>query len=722
MNTSWRKRIMIQKAYNITGFDCANCAAKTEAHLNRNKNINYARIDFSGNRLYITFKEKEMSIPEILDVIKEVETDPIEISESTSGLHKTNKILTKDLYILIGRIIFSIIALILNVTTFRGDNFFWVRFGVALGALLVISYDIIYKVINHIIHLENPIDEFLLIIIAVAGAFTLETIQKGTFIECILVVVLFQIGSAIEGIATNKSKAAIMSAVDIRIETASLLENKEVKVVRPEDLKVGDLIIIKVGERVPVDGVVVDGEATIDTSSLTGEFAPRKAIKDNEVYSGCLVKTGSITVKVSKEYKDSTVAKIIELISNSGEKKSKADKFITKFARWYTPAVVFVSILYIVIGGLITKDWENYVYQGLEFLVVSCPCAIVISVPLAYFSAIGLGSKRGIVIKGTNYLDELVKLKKLVTDKTGTITHGSFSIQYIHPVNCKEEELMEAIYCAECLSTHPIGKAICHEKDLRKLAAEQKDYTEIAGFGIETTYHNKKILVGSKKLLAKYNIESLIPSEIGSDVHCAVDGKYLGYIVLSDTIKEDAQPMVDLLHKNKVEIILLTGDDEVNAKDVCTKLGIDRWHSNLLPEEKESYLELEMKDNKGTTAYIGDGINDAPCISRSDIGIAMGGIGSDMAVENADVVIMNDDPAKVYDALKIAKIARNVSIFNIIFALFIKIGIMVLVAIKVNVPMYVAVLGDTGVTVLLVINSLLILYRKIDHEKELKKK
>ena len=713
---------MIQKAYNITGFDCANCASKTEAHLNRNKNINYARIDFSGNRLYITFKDKEMSIPEILEVIKEVETDPIEISETTSGVHKTSKIITKDLYILIGRIIFAIIALILNVTAFRGDNFFWVRFIVSLVSLLVISYDIVYKVIKHIVHLENPIDEFLLIIIAVTGAFVLETLEKGTYIECILVVALFQIGSAIEGIATNKSKAAIMSAVDIRIETASLLENNEIRVVKPEDLKVGDLIIIKVGERIPVDGLVVDGEATIDTSSLTGEFTPKKAIKDSEVYSGCLLKTGSITVRVNKEYKDSTVSKIMELISSSGEKKSKADKFITKFARWYTPTVVCISILYIVIGGLITKDWKAYVYQGLEFLVVSCPCAIVISVPLAYFSSIGLGSKRGIVIKGTNYLDELVRLKKLVTDKTGTITHGSFSIQHIHPVDCNEEELMNAIYAAECLSTHPIGKAICHEKDLRKLAAEQKDYTEIAGFGIETTYQNNKILVGSKKLLDKYNIECLTPSEIGSDVHCAVNGKYLGYIVLSDTIKEDAQPMVDLLHKNKVEIVLLTGDDEANAKDVCMKLGIDRWHSNLLPEEKESYLELEMKDNKGTTAYIGDGINDAPCISRSDIGIAMGGIGSDMAVENADVVIMNDDPAKVYDAFKIAKIARNVSIFNIVFALFIKIGIMVLVAAQINVPMYVAVLGDTGVTVLLVINSLLILYRKIDHDKELKKK
>lgn len=717
---------MIQKVYNIIGFDCANCAAKTEAHLNRQDNINYARIDFSGNKLYIAFKDKEMSIPEILEKIKEVETDPIEITENSGKFTNAKKIITKDIFILLGRIAISLVCLLLNVFAFSSADFFWVKFSLAIFATLVISYDIIWKVINHIIHLENPIDEFLLIILAVSGAFALESInhfQNGenvNFMECILVVMLFQIGNAIEGIATNKSKAAIMSAIDIRVDSANLLKDGSIEIVKPEELKVDDIILVKVGEKIPVDGIVIDGDATIDTSSLTGEFLPVLAKEGKEVYSGCLIKSGSLHIKVTKRYEDSTVSKIVELISTSGEKKSKADKFITKFARWYTPIVVLASALFILIGGLITKDWNTFVYKGLEFLVVACPCAVVISVPLAYFSAIGLGSKRGIVIKGTNYLDELVKLKKLVTDKTGTITHGSFSIQVVHPVGVDDNELLKALYAAECLSTHPIGKAICHGHNFKELASKQKDFCEIAGFGVETTYGNNHILAGSKKLLNKYNIEVIEPTEIGSVVHCAINDRYAGYVVLSDTIKEDAQPMVDLLHGEGVEIILLTGDDETNAKEVCNRLGIDRFHANLLPEDKENYLELEMKDNKGTVAYVGDGINDAPCISRSDVGIAMGGIGSDMAVENADVVIMNDDPAKVYDAVRIAKMARNTSIFNIAFALFIKIGIMILVSF-IKVPMYIAVLGDTGVTVLLVINSLLLLYRNVSRKVKHKK-
>ncbi len=723
---------MTKKVYNISGFDCPNCAAKTEAHLASQEDVEYVHIDFSANKLFITYLGEPWKKEKLVKVIAEVESDPLNISEEKQS-HDKVSIFTMNMKVMVVRIIFAIAMIIVCMFGLARSEFNWLRFGLYCGTVVVIGYDIFYKVFNHIKNRVSILDHHLLISIAALGSLCIalidlvngenpihNNIALDDTIEAVMVITLFQIGSIIENIATNKSKAAIMSAVELRVDTANLLENDTIKIVKPEELKIGDKIIIKTGELIPVDGVVIDGDAYIDTSSLTGEYVPIHASKDSEIYSGCLVKEGNVTVSVKKLYADSTVNKIIELIQNSGEKKSKADEFIAKFAKIYTPIVVVLAILVFVIGGLVAmfnkvpNAWLTWLHTGLEILVIGCPCAIVISVPLAYFSAIGLSSKHGIVVKGGNYIDKLAEIGKLITDKTGTLTHGSFSIQKLENIDIDKEEFMSYLVSLEYLSSHPIGKAICHDYKLKKKKSV-KLFKEIAGVGCYGIIDGKQVIAGNLKMMEENHISLEASKESGSIVYVAIDNKYVGYVLLADTIKEDAQPMVDLLHGIGVEIILLTGDKEENARDICNKLGIDRWHSELMPNMKTEILEKEMSDYQKTVAFIGDGINDAPSIIRSDVGIAMGGIGSDIAVSNADVIIMNDDPAKVYDAITIAKKGRRTSLFNIVFALLIKIVVFVLALIyhDQDFMMYVAVLADTGLTVLLVLNSLLLLYRPV---------
>ena len=737
---------LVKKTYHISGFDCGNCAAKAERHLNSKEGVEVATLDFAANKLYITYNGNAWTLNELKRVIAEVENDPLNIYEEGAKNKKKQKakIFTKNMWFILGRVIFATLATLACIFLLGKAEYNWLRFGIYLAIYAVIGYDILWKVIMHIRHRTNPLDHNLLITTAAIGAFTLCVIQFLNWdkygehvihylsenysiamdhaMDAMMVIILFQIGRIIEAVATNKSKAAVMSAVELRVDTANLLTEEGVKVVTPEELEVGQSIIVKVGELIPVDGEVIDGDAQVDTSSLTGEFVPVRVKKDDNVYSGCLIKQGQITVKVKKIYADSTVSKIIELITSGGEKKSKADEFIAKFGRLYTPIVVGVAILVMLVTGLVRhtgEGWMDAVYEGLEILVTGCPCAIVISAPLAYFAAIGLSSKNGIVVKGASFLDQLFSLGTVVTDKTGTLTKGSFSIQHIKPNNVDEEELLADLYVVEALSNHPIGKAICHGLNLKKIAAEVTDFEEIAGFGVECNYKGKHIVAGSNKMMNKYNIAYTEASEVGAVIYVATNDKYMGYVVLSDEIKENALEMVNLLHKQNIDVVLLTGDHEENAKDISRKLGIDRYHSELLPEQKTVILEQEIAASKKTVAFVGDGINDAPSIIRSDIGIAMGGIGSDIAVENADVVIMNDDPTKIYDAVKISKIARHTAVFNIVFSLFVKIAVAVLVVMHEmvptfpEIPMYVAVLADTGLTVVMVLNSLAVLYRKI---------
>ena len=719
---------VVKKIYHISGFDCPNCAHKSELHLAKQEGIEDAHIDFSTNKLFITYKNKPFTIEQIKQVIAQVESDPLDISEIEGKVEHKERLFTKAMWFLLARIVIGVVILIVNLVALEhADNSGWIRFGLYTAATVLLTYDVFWRVVIHVKNLRNIIDHNLLITIAILGATALSIIhlvgehdvEHGVHfaMEAMMVVGLFQVGQIVEKIATNRSKLAVMKAIQLRVEYANLLKDNEVRKVDPEELQIGDNVVVSAGEMIPVDGEVISGSAYIDKSSLTGEFVPVLAdTNEKEVFAGCLVKTGSVTISVKKKYEESAVAKIIELISNSGEKKSKADEFIAKFAKWYTPAIVIASVLVLLIGGLITQDWKEFVVRGLEILVTGCPCAIVISVPLAYFASIGLASKRGIVIKGTNYLDQLNNVEKIVTDKTGTLTHGVFTITKVATQEgVKEEELLKALYAAESLSTHPIAKAICHDVDVKALAAKQVDYKEIAGFGVQTTYEGEKIYAGNAQFMRDNGVTNVTEDNIGTIVHCKKGDRYLGYIVLYDEVKKEAYDMVRLLHKEKKEVVLLTGDKKENADYIKAELALDRVYSELTPDQKTEILEKEMSATNKAVAFVGDGINDAPSIMRADVGMAMGAIGSDIAVENADVVIMNDNPAKVYEAVKIARIARHTAVFNIVFALFVKFVVAALVLILGSkyIPMIVPVIADTGLTVVLVINSLLILYRKL---------
>ena len=717
----------IKKTYHISGFDCPNCAHKSEEHLAKQEGIDSCHIDFSTNKLFITYKNKPFTVEQIAKIIAQVESDPLDIKEIEGKTEHKEKLFTKSMWFLLFRVLFSVIVLVLNLVLFEKlDASGWIRFAIYTFATLLLTYDVTWRVFIHIKNRKNIIDHNLLITIAVIGATALAVIhlledgmqEHGVHfaMEAMMVVGLFQVGQIVEKIATNRSKLAVMNAIQLRVEYANLEKDGQVIKVDPDELNINDIVVIGAGEMIPVDGEVIEGSAYVDKSSLTGEFVPVLAdVNNNDVLAGCLVKSGLIKVKVLKKYEDSAVAKIIELISNSGEKKSKADEFIAKFAKWYTPAIVILSLLVLLIGGLITQGWKEWFVSALKILVTGCPCAIVISVPLAYFAAIGLASKNGIVIKGTNYMDEINNLTKVITDKTGTLTQGVFAIQKIQPAEeVKEQDLLNALYAAECLSTHPIAKAICHEVDVKALAAKQVDYKEIAGFGVETTFEGSKIYAGNIAYMQKTGVKVDAANEQGMVVYCQKDNQYLGYIVLNDEVKKEAYDMVRLLHKEKMEVVLLTGDKNDNALALQKELNIDRVYSELTPEQKTLILEQEMLNEKKNVAFVGDGINDAPSIMRSDVGFAMGAIGSDIAVQNADVVIMNDNPAKVYESVKIARIARHTAIFNIIFALAVKAIVAILVlALQDKIPMVVPVIADTGLTVVLVLNSLLILYRKI---------
>jgi len=724
---------MTKKVYIVSGFDCAVCAGKAEAHIAKQKDVESARMDFTNNKLYINFKDKPWDCDKLGKVISEVESDPLNISEDNGGANQKVEIFNKRMKFMLFRIAIVVVISLLNIFLLTQESLTIIRTILYALSIIFIGYDITYKVFVHIKHKNNILDHNLLITIAALGSFVISllelnsdhlryignlTIAMDDAMESVMVITLFQIGQIIESIATNKSKAAVMNAVELRVDKANLLTPEGIVSVKPEDLKIEDKIVVTSGELIPIDGVVVDGEAYIDTSSLTGEFIPVLGVKNTEVFSGCLLKSGSITISVTKKYEDSTVSKIIKLISEGGEQKTKADEFIAKFAKIYTPIVVGLALVSFLIGGLISSNWFEWLHTGLEVLVIGCPCAIVISVPLAFFSAIGLASKNGIVIKGANHLDSLLEMGILITDKTGTLTHGSFKIMKIHSENNEDSVLLNYLYAAECLSKHPIGKAICHDIKTDVIASKVKNFNEIAGYGISIDYEGHHIISGGEKMLEKEGININPIVETGTIVYCAVDNQYVGYIVLADEIKDNAQPMVDLLHSKDIKIVLLTGDKEDNAKHICHKLGIDFWYSELLPEDKMKYLEKEMDSTKKKVAFIGDGINDAPSIIRSDIGIAMGGMGSDVAVENADIIIMNDDPAKVYDAIDIASKARNTSLFNIAFALFVKFAVYVLALFfgSASWMMYVAILADTGLTVLLVLNSLILLYRKVNRK------
>lgn len=703
--------------YTINGLNCGNCAAKIERHLNKDENIAHVSLDFAAGRLYLTFKEDPLTLEQVTNKIMEASDDDLTISYATNNGEDNKFIFSKKMISIIIRLLISTTLLLIARFAIPHD-LHWLQVLLYSFSLVVIIYDITWKFILKVVRLKNPLDENLLLTISAVGAFLMGLPilgSHGEYVEGILIIIFYQIGQIFEEIAVIKSRHAITNAVNLRGDVANLLVDNEIKTVHPNDLKIGDKIVVKIGEIIPVDGHVLSGQGTIDTSSLTGEFIPVLVGEGDSILSGSILKSGSLVLGVERLHEDSTISKILDLVTSSGERKSKAEKFITKFARFYTPLVfVLATLVALVPLAFPGQEFKVWVYNALSVLVVSCPCAVVISVPLAFFSGIGLASKKGIIIKGTNYLDELSKLGYILTDKTGTLTYGYFEVKKVVPIDMKEEEFWDYLVAVESHSNHPIAKAILHSRKRQNSEFLQKNYREMPGFGVETIYKEKRVLAGKPDFLKQEGIHVPHHLEFGTVIHMAIDGKYAGYVVLNDSAKTDSKGMVKALKKMNIQTVLLSGDQHENAKAVSEELGIEKYHGSLTPQDKLTILEDYLANSKRGVGFVGDGVNDAPAIIRSDIGFAMSGIGSDIAVHNAEVIIVNDNPMKVVDAIRISKKTRTVAIFNIVFSLIVKFAIMAMVIMGVlgEMQMTIAMLADTGLTVLMILNSLLLLYRK----------
>ena len=544
--------------------------------------------------------------------------------------------------------------------------------------------------------------------IATIGAFFI-----GEYPEAVAVMLFYQIGEVFQGYAVNKSRKSISSLMNIRPDYANLLkEDTEIKV-SPEEVNINDVIVIKPGERVPLDGIILEGTSFIDTSALTGESVPREVTVGNEILSGSINNSGVLKVKVDKEFGESTVARILELVENASSKKAPTEKFISKFAKIYTPIVVIIALLVAVIPPILIKDatFSSWIYKALSILVVSCPCALVVSIPLGFFSGIGAASKKGILVKGGNYLEALKNSEIVIFDKTGTLTKGVFKVTDINPKNITKDELLEVTAMGELYSNHPIAISIlkAYGKDINKEYI--KNYKEISGHGIEVTIKENNVLLGNSKLMKSKNINYEEVDSIGTIVHVAINGEYKGNIVISDEIKENVKEELKELKKVGIKkTIMLTGDIKNVANKVAEAIGIDEVYSELLPADKVSKVEniLNSKSKKGKVLFVGDGINDAPSLARADIGVAMGGIGSDAAIEAADVVLMKDNIKELSEAIKISRKTNKILWQNIIFSLGIKVLVMLLVVLGLT-NMWVAVFADVGVTLIAVLNSMRII-------------
>lgn len=590
----------------------------------------------------------------------------------------------------------------------------FVHLGIFTAAYLVIGWDILWKAIRNIAH-GQVFDENFLMCIASIGAMVIGEYDEGG-----AVMILYQIGELFQSVAVGKSRRSIAEMVDINPEYANVERDGEVSEVSPEDVAAGETIVIRPGERIPLDGTVISGSSELNTAALTGESALRAVAEGDEVISGCINTNGLLKVKVSRPYSDSTVARILELVENSTENKAKPENFITKFAKIYTPVVVFAAVALAIIPGLIQTamngftDFTNWtgeggwVYRALSFLVVSCPCALVISVPLSYFGGIGGASKYGIMIKGANYLEELSRARTFVFDKTGTLTKGSFAVTGVSPVGISENELLGICAAAETYSTHPIAQSIIAEAKKRELTTAASDAEEIAGYGVKAVVDGKTAIVGNHRLMQRENIEAPSVDTPGTVVHCAVDGKYAGYIIISDEIKPgSAKALAALKELCGAKTVMLTGDRKAAADAIAKDAGIDEYHAELLPDGKVAKVEelYKAKPENSSLVFVGDGMNDAPALARADVGIAMGAMGSDAAIEAADIVLMNDNIESLPTAVRISKKTHAIVMQNIVFAIGVKVLIMLLTAIGIG-NMWIAVFGDVGVAVLAILNAM----------------
>ena len=617
----------------------------------------------------------------------------------------------KQKKVLVRIIIAAVLVIALQFISVKG----YVRFGLYMIPYLVIGYDILKKAGKGILN-RQIFDENFLMAVATIGAIALGDYKEGT-----AVMLFYQIGELFQSYAVGKSRRNISDLMDIRPDYANVEKDGELEQVDPDEIEIGTVIVVQPGEKVPIDGVVVEGTSSLNTSALTGESVPREVSVDDEIISGCINMTGLLKIRTTKEFGESTVSKILELVENASSRKSRSENFISKFAKIYTPAVCYGALALAILPPIVrmafmglAPEWGDWVYRALTFLVISCPCALVISIPLSFFAGIGGASREGVLVKGSSFLETLSQTKIVVFDKTGTMTKGVFEVNGIHHSPYKDEELLEYAALAESYSTHPISKSLqrAYGKPIDKNRVS--DVEEIGGHGLTAKVDGKVVAAGNAKLMKKLGIEYHDCSHVGTIVHVAIDGKYAGHILISDVIKEHAAEAIAALKKSGIEkTVMLTGDAKNVADHVAARLGIDEVCSELLPSDKVEKVEelLTKKPEKDKLAFVGDGINDAPVLSRADIGIAMGALGSDAAIEAADIVLMDDDPLKISKAIRISRKCIRIVYENIYFAIGIKVICLVLGALGIA-NMWFAIFADVGVMILAVLNAIRTLFVK----------
>lgn len=714
---------LLKKEILLEGLCCGNCAAKIEREANNIDGVKSAVVDFVATKLIMEI-DNPPKINTIVEKVKEI-VSRIEPDVKVIEIENKNKVSKyKDhghdhehehedehehnhehgegskkeiIRFAVGATIFGL------ATAMKFSNI--VELILYIISYVIVGGEVVLRALKNI-RRGQVFDENFLMSIATIGAFTI-----GNYPEGVAVMLFYQVGEIFQGIAVNRSRKSITALMDIRPDFANLKIGDEIRKVDPEEVSIGDIIVVKPGEKVPLDGKVIEGSSMIDTSALTGESVPREVAAGDNVLSGVINKNGLLTIEVEKEFGDSTVAKILDLVQNASSKKAPTENFITKFARYYTPIVVFSALAMAVIPPFVIEGatFSEWLYRALSFLVVSCPCALVVSIPLGFFGGIGGASKNGILVKGGNYLEALNNVEVVVFDKTGTLTKGVFKVTEVQPQNnITNDELIAYAAYAESYSNHPIAISILNAYGKEIIKETIENYEEISGHGVKVIVEGREVLAGNYKLMDKEKIAYEQIEAIGTVVHIAVDKQYAGYIVISDEVKEDSAKAIKALKAIGIKkTVMLTGDNKAVGTKVAKELGLDEVHAELLPDQKVEKVELldKEKSSKGKLIFVGDGINDAPVLARADIGIAMGGVGSDAAIEAADVVIMTDEPSKIAAAIKIAKKTRTIVMQNIIFALGVKAVLLVLVALGLG-TMWEAVFGDVGVTLLAVLNSM----------------
>ncbi len=738
-----------QRVYFIDGLDCANCAAKLERHLKELAYFEDVTIDFMAQKLILQVKDLQTlpaALKEVEAVIERVEPG-VTISEKQKkakgtyhahshehgqhcgcghdhdhehGQHQeqpfqgqqpaqpaavkpkaapfTTEMKQSAMKIAAGAVL-VLLANVLNLSEMA-------QFGVYLLAYLIVGGEIVLRAVKNITR-GQVFDENFLMAVATIGAFCV-----GEYPEGVMVMLLYQLGELFQDYAVHRSRRSIADLMDIKPEVAHVKQGDQFISVEPDEVALGDIIQIRPGEKIPLDGVVLEGHSALDTVALTGESAPRDVGPGQQVMSGCINTSGVLLVQVEKEYEDSTVAKILDLVENASSKKAEAENFITRFARYYTPVVVAIAAILAIVPPLVLQEpFSGWIYRALTFLVISCPCALVISIPLTFFGGLGASSRHGILVKGSNYLEALAQLEIAVFDKTGTLTKGQFAVTEVHPVGISEEQLLYYAACAESISNHPIAQAVQQANQKAVAVQALQSAEEIAGHGISAVVEGRTVLAGNYRLMEREQVVCKQVEEAGTIIYLALDKKFCGWIVIADEVKSDAQEMITRLKGLGVsQIVMLTGDNQKTAEQVAGQLGITKVFSQLLPGDKVHCLEqlLQQKSQKGTISFTGDGLNDAPVLARADVGVAMGGLGSDAAIEAADVVIMNDQPSKLADAVEIARATRRIVKQNIVFILAVKLLVLILAALGLA-TMWMAVFADVGVAVLAILNAVRII-------------